>query len=227
MRNPVAAIVCAVSLVSLVTLLPSPARACPQAEVGASCVTAPVEEPFDPSESNAFVRFDLLRTAPTLRDAFSSQEGGLGVATALHGRLGRRTAVEFGFELAGGKGVHGLTRYELGLRYPEVLVYLNPESRTQVFFLSGFMVQVVAFAQGDATTKLPDSPNAFVFLGGVLGVGVEEHTAKDTAYTLSLRAYARARIDGKDSTIATDTPEFHQATRIDTGVVVAVGVLAF
>lgn len=224
MRRPSCLAVASAALAISSTLLVRSAAACPcpnDAVCPATC-----DEEIDPARDRLGVRLDLWRVTPTIDGLGGNGSSVFGVGTSLYGRVNERVALELGFDLGAGKGASGLGRYEVSFRFPDVLVYFNPRSTTQLYLRTGITHAIVAYEPGDATFSTP-SQTAFYYLGGVVGVGLQHFVSNDTALSVELRGIARARVDASDSDLATTNPDFHAATRVDSGVSLMVGWLAF
>jgi hypothetical protein len=225
MRTTTVSIAASLVASSIALLTPLAAHACPCPADASSC-SASCDDDIEPAKERLGVRVDAWRAGTSLDRLGSSGASVFGIGTSMHARFGAHVAMEMGFDLGYGQGAGGLQHYELSFRMPDVLVYLNPQSSTQIYMRTGVTQSILAFEAGDGATSLP-SQTAFYYLGGVAGLGVQHFVSKDTAFSVELRGTARARIDGSGSDYATTNPDFHAATRIDKGVSVMIAWLAF
>ncbi|MFI5300301.1 MAG: hypothetical protein ACHREM_19605 [Polyangiales bacterium] len=225
MRPSTTSIAATLSVAALVFLFARDAAAC-QCPTDTSCSAASCDDDIEPAKDRFGVRLDLWRVAPAIDGLASSGAGSFGLGTSMHARFGERAAMELGFDLGYGTTTAGLQQYTMSFRFPDVLIFLNPHSTTQLYLRTGITHAIVALDQGTSTIAMP-SQSAFYYLGGVVGLGVQHFVSKDNAVSVELRGTARARIDSSDTDYATTNPDFHAATRIDKGVSLMVGWLAF
>jgi hypothetical protein len=99
--------------------------------------------------------------------------------------------LEADVDFVGGRDYNGFRRGETAFTI-NGLIFVNPRSKTQVYFLAGFG-WAGASVSDDRHTY--DSSTTYKYFGGQLGVGLEFRLAKHFALNVDLRGFVRGRTD--------------------------------
>jgi Outer membrane protein beta-barrel domain len=100
--------------------------------------------------------------------------------------------VEADLDFVGGRDYNGYRRGETAFTI-NGLLFVNPKSRAQVYFLGGF-----GWAGATATDDSPGYDQAtyrYGYFGGQLGVGLEWRISKHFALNADIRGFIRGRVD--------------------------------
>lgn len=178
---------------------------------------APCSEDFNPAASVAGVRAELVQRTAASRSQPWSDTGNLLGGVALHGRVSDAVALQLAFDVGAGRTNDGSTRFELDLRPLDILVYLNPQSCTQVYTVVGTTLDFALYSGLDASGAT--TAQAAMLFGGDFGLGIEHHTSKSRAYSVDARAYMR--------TGSIDDANGNTLSIVDTGLMVTAGLIAF
>lgn len=123
------------------------------------------------------------------------QAGNAGMALAGLGLRYRpipQIAVEGNVDFAGGRDYNGYRRSETALTF-NGLLFLNPKSVTQVYFLGGFG-WAGAHATDDRNPR-GDVEYRYGYFGAQIGAGLEFRLSKAIALNVDLRGFLRGRVD--------------------------------
>jgi hypothetical protein len=114
-------------------------------------------------------------------------------------------AIEADLDFAGGRDYNGYRRKETAFGF-NGLFFVNPRSKTQVYFLAGLgwsgATAVDDRAGYDATEY------KYGYFGGTAGVGLEFRLSKVVALNLDVRGFIRSRVDDNKR----NNPEFVDST---------------
>ena len=110
-------------------------------------------------------------------------------------------AIEADLDFAGGRDYNGFRRKETAFGF-NGLVFLNPKSKTQVYFLGGFGWSGATAI--DDRVGFDQNEYKYGYFGGQAGVGLEFRLSKVVALNFDLRGFVRGRIDDRKR----DYPEF-------------------
>lgn len=100
-------------------------------------------------------------------------------------------ALEADLDWAGGRDYNGYRRTERSFSF-NGLFFVNPRSKTQVYFLAGFGWQG-ATATDDRSQR--EVEYKYGYFGGQAGVGLEFRLSKVVALNFDVRGFVRGRID--------------------------------
>jgi LCCL domain len=164
---------------------------------------------------------DLVFT-PSMGDGDAGFRSMVGLRTMMHGRAGRRIAINIGMEEAFGVDHTGFRRYDLAWTLPEMYFYLTPDSLLQFYTLSGLELRTTHFASGPGRALPTAAPWANLYVGAFLGVGVETRISPKTAMRVELRGFLRGRVDDP-----TPDAAFQAATATNSGANLNVGLAFF
>ena len=101
-------------------------------------------------------------------------------------------AIEADLDFAGGTDYNGYRRHEEGLGF-NGLFFLNPRSKTQVYFLAGFGWQGATAT--DDRRGYDGTEYHYGYFGGQAGLGLEFRLSKVVALNFDFRGFIRSRID--------------------------------
>lgn len=110
-------------------------------------------------------------------------------------------AVEADLDFAGGRDYNGYRRKETAFGF-NGLVFVNPKSKTQLYFLAGFGWQGATAV--DDRSGYDQTEYHYGYFGGQAGVGLEFRLSKVVALNFDFRGFVRGRIDDHRH----DRPEF-------------------
>lgn len=174
------------------------------------------------------VGLDVLHGAGEVGALAGSGGSTWGIRTSMHARLGRRVGVRLGLEESMGAVAAGYKRYDLAWSLPDVYFYLTPKSQIQLFTVLGMDMRVVHFESG--RTQLDDHVAwGQLYLGAILGGGIESRLNESTALRFELRGFVRGRAQDKgaeDDLRAADAA-FAASTKTEKGVVASAGLVFF
>lgn len=169
------------------------------------------------------IALEASRSAQTLGFGPGMTGGYLG----MHGRLGRRVALGFGIEQAYGDDPSGWKRYDIGWNLPKLYLYLNPNSRTQLYVTTGIDMRVSHFDDAPGKPLPGGTPWGFMYFGTFFGGGVEHRLDKSMAFRLELRGFMRGRASSKGPNDAPLDPELNDSTQGSRGAVASIGLVFF
>jgi hypothetical protein len=124
------------------------------------------------------------------RSASSSGMGGVGFG--LRYKPVPYLGMEGDLDFIGGRDYNGFRRSETAFTL-NGLVFVNPRSRAQVYFLAGF-----GWSGARATDDTPGYDTGtynYGYFGGQLGIGLEWRVSKHFALNADLRGFIRGRVD--------------------------------
>jgi hypothetical protein len=128
--------------------------------------------------------------------------GGLGLG--LRYKPNPHLGFEGDLDFYGGRDYNGFRRGETSFSL-NALIFVNPQNKTQVYFLGGFGW---SFAKAvDDTYGYDEASHKYAYFGGQLGVGVEFRLSKTVALNVDVRGFIRGRTDSN----AKVDPEFRDA----------------
>ena len=127
-----------------------------------------------------------------------------GFAGGLRFRPSKRVGLDFTVGVYGGTDWNGWDRLEVPLSF-DTLIYLNPESRMQVYTLFGVGI---SWSRADDWSSW--SSREFTHVGGEVGLGLEWRISRAFALNTDIRGFMRHKIDGSDQ-----LPEFVDAATGD------------
>ena len=211
------------------TIAPRVAHACGQP--GDPCVQEPAAEklappktPDDSSSETSGVALGMDLTRSTLAgNSFGPAAPSLwGIRESMHGRAGRRVAFDLGVEQSFGGDGAGYRQYALGFDLPAMYFYLTPDSRFQVYTMTGMQLRFAHFETASPDVRSDGVPWMTAYLGAMLGAGVETRYDDKTAFRVEMRGFLRGRIEG-----AHENAQLAAANDTNRGVMFSVGVLFF
>ncbi len=129
----------------------------------------------------------------------SSSSGMGGVGVGLRYKPVPAFGIEAGLDFVGGRDYNGDKRGETAFTL-NGMVFVNPRSKTQLYFLAGFGWSGAQVSHDDFSY---DS-TTYAYFGGQAGVGLEFRLARHFALNADLRGFVRARTDDH----ARSSPEF-------------------
>jgi hypothetical protein len=136
------------------------------------------------------------------RDNTGMGGGGLG----LRFRPAPVAALEVDLDFLGGRDYNGYRRGETAFTM-NCLVFVNPKSKAQVYFLAGFGWAGAHATDDTSYTALQREYN-YGYFGGQAGIGMEFRLAKHFALNADFRGFLRGRTDSG----ARYNPEFRDGT---------------
>ena len=110
-------------------------------------------------------------------------------------------AVEADLDFAGGRDYNGYRRKETAFGF-NGLFFVNPKSKTQLYFLAGFGWSGATAV--DDRSGYDATEYKYGYFGGQAGVGLEFRLSKVVALNFDFRGFVRSRIDDNKR----DYPEF-------------------
>ena len=110
-------------------------------------------------------------------------------------------AIEADLDFAGGRDYNGYRRKETAFGF-NGLLFLNPKSKTQVYFLGGFGWSGATAV--DDRSGFDQAEYKYGYFGGQAGVGLEFRLSKVVALNFDFRGFIRGRVDNNKR----DAPEF-------------------
>ncbi len=183
-------------------------------------VVAPIQRPVLVRPQN---RFPYSSIGLHLHlDGLAGDDLGMGGGgAAIRFRPMPHIGIDIGASFYGGQDWNGLDRVEIPLQ-ADVLFFLNPEHRFQVYALVG------VGASFSHAVGYNDRINAFdnrdyAHLGGEVGLGLEWRISRVFAMNLDVRGFIRQRVDENDRAEFVD-PSTGQQTDTSGGVVGRVGM---
>ena len=131
-----------------------------------------------------------LRLEGAMMGSKASDSAGMGgVGVGLRYKPVPAFGIEAGLDFVGGRDYDGFRRQETAFTL-NGMVFVNPRSRTQVYFLAGF---------GWAGARVSDDNSygdvQYNYFGGQAGVGLEFRLARHFALNLDVRGFVRGRTD--------------------------------
>ena len=103
-------------------------------------------------------------------------------------------AIEADLDFAGGRDYNGFRRSETSFAL-NGLVFVNPKSRTQLYFLGGFGWSGASARDDRTPTRFGDPEYKYTYFGVQAGVGLEFRLSKVVALNFDLRGLIRGRVD--------------------------------
>ena len=100
--------------------------------------------------------------------------------------------VEADLDFFGGRDYNGFRRGETAFSV-NGLLFVNPKSRAQLYFLGGFGWSAARVV--DDSSGFNQTSSNYGYFGGQLGVGLEWRLSKHFALNVDLRGFIRSRID--------------------------------
>jgi hypothetical protein len=128
-----------------------------------------------------------------------------GVGAGLRFKPNRYVGLETDLDFVGGHGYVGDVRHETALTF-NGLLFLNPQSRAQVYLLAGFGWSW-AHSQSDPSSTDPSFDYNYTYFGGQAGIGLELRLTRVLAFNVDGRGFIRSRTDQ----LAQMQPEFKNA----------------
>jgi len=122
----------------------------------------------------------------------SSNSGMGGLGFGLRYKPIAHLGVEADMDFFGGRDYNGFRRGETAFSV-NGLLYVNPKSRAQLYFLGGFGWSVARVV--DDSSGYNQSSYDYGYFGGQIGVGLEWRISKHFALNADLRGFIRGRID--------------------------------
>jgi hypothetical protein len=113
-------------------------------------------------------------------------------------------ALEADLDFAGGRDYNGYRRKETAFGF-NGLFFVNPKSKTQLYFLAGFGWQGATAT--DDRSGFDQTEYHYGYFGGQAGVGLEFRLSRVVALNFDFRGFVRGRIDDNKR----DYPEFTDA----------------
>jgi hypothetical protein len=132
--------------------------------------------------------------------------------------------------VAGGEDSNGYRRWEFGYSLLNLLVYLTPESKYQLYATAGYTLHVTSFDKGPDGPLASELRKPYAYMGGVLGAGIEARVKKSLALRFEIRGFLRGRIDStseEEQAKLAANPGFDEGTKTVRGVMVAGGLVFF
>ncbi len=122
----------------------------------------------------------------------SSNSGMGGLGFGLRYKPVPHFGIEADLDFFGGRDYNGFRRGETAFAI-NGLLYVNPKSKLQLYFLAGFGWSAARVV--DDTTGYNESTFSYGYFGGQGGVGLEWRVARHFALNADLRGFIRGRID--------------------------------
>jgi opacity protein-like surface antigen len=133
-------------------------------------------------------------------NGYGSTAGMGGVGLSLRYRPVPHFAFDLGVDVLAGNDYNGFQRVEVPVTL-NGMIFLNPRSRVQVYLLGGMNVSRASVHSPFAAPQLSmsrdgmDYSNAYTYLGGQGGGGLEFRLSKHVALDLDVVGFVRKRID--------------------------------
>lgn len=156
--------------------------------------------------------------------------GGIAGALRLRPNMGH-FAVDLGIGAYGGQDYNGMDRVEVPLT-ADVLLYVNPRSRLQVYGVAGIGASFAHTEDPDyydpwVDTYYGGASRDFVYVGGQLGAGLELRLGSRFAINGDIRGFVRGRVDDNDGGAEFVDPDTGRTTNTSGGVVGNIGATLY
>jgi len=144
-----------------------------------------------------------------------------GAGAGLRYKPTRAFGIEADFDFVGGVDYQGDSRRETAFTL-NGLVFLNPQSRAQLYLLAGF-----GWSAARVESDAQPLQASYAYFGGQAGGGLEIRLSRGLALNLDLRGFIRSRTDGGAQTQPEFTDAYGRSTNTSAGALLTGGMTLY